>query len=141
MNNLQPITVPAEGGYIDSAPFWQGTREGRLLLQYCLDTARFQHPPGPVSVYTGSRRLAWKEVAGRGRIHALTTLRAKGLGADGHLPYLLGLIELDEGVRILAHLCGPAPDGWRVGDAVALGWEVLDDGRPYPMFVQRSAPR
>lgn len=129
-----PIPYTPVGGYVESSPYWQGVQEGRLLLQYCEEAQRFQHPPGPVSIYTGGRRLSWREVSGSGCIYAFTTLRAKGLGADGRCPYTLALVELDEGVRLLAH--APAPEaGWRIGDPVVLDWETLEDGRRYPMFV------
>lgn len=122
------------GGYVESGPYWQGIQAGRLLLQYCEETCRFQHPPGPVSIYTGGRWLSWREVSGTGRIYAFTTLRAKGLGADGRCPYTLALVELDEGVRLLAH-ARASEAGWRIGDPVVLDWETLEDGRRYPMFV------
>ncbi|MGD9946481.1 MAG: Zn-ribbon domain-containing OB-fold protein [Burkholderiaceae bacterium] len=132
----------AQGGqpcqYVDADPFWQGLREGRLVLQYCLDAQRFQHPPGPVSIYTGRRRLSWRPVSGAGRVHAFTTLRTKGLGADGRLPYLLALIELHEGARILAHLHGPADAEWRIGDEVVLDRESTMREARHAVFTKRG---
>ncbi|MGE0796936.1 MAG: Zn-ribbon domain-containing OB-fold protein [Lautropia sp.] len=91
-----------------------------------------------MSIYTGSRRLTWKPVSGLGHVYAFTTLRAKGLGADGRLPYRLALVELAEGVRILANLRGPENADWRIGDAVLLAWEQLAEGRQYPIFVRHE---
>lgn len=126
--------LPASNLYVDSAPFWQGTREGKLLLQYCPDSGRFQHFPRPLSLYTGKRNLEWREVSGRGTVYAVTALRTSGLGADGRLPCVLALVDLEEGVRILANLPGCTPGDVRIGDPVRLVWDELSDGR-YPAFA------
>lgn len=127
--------LPSENLYVDSSAFWQGTRDKKLLLQYCPLNGRFQHFPRPISLYTGRRDLEWREVSGRGRVYAVTALRTNGLGADGRLPCVLALIDLEEGVRILANLPGCAPGEARIGDAVHLVWDELADGR-YPAFAK-----
>jgi uncharacterized OB-fold protein len=130
---VAPRRLPRESLYIDSAPFWQGTRDGKLVLQACGDTGRFQHFPRPVSLATGSRNLQWREVSGNGSVYAVTALRTPGLGADGRLPCVLALIELEEGVRILGNLPASSPGDVRIGDRVKLSWDVVGDGR-YPAF-------
>jgi uncharacterized protein len=129
----KPRRMPAENLYVDSAAFWQGTREGRLMLQYCTESGRFQHFPRPLSLYTGTRKLEWRAVSGKGTVYAVTALRTPGLGADGRLPCLLALVDLEEGVRILANVLRCAPGELRIGDPVQLTWDELADGR-YPAF-------
>ena len=129
-----PRRLPAESLYVDSAAFWRGTRESKLMLQYCTDSGSFQHFPRPVSLATGSRRLEWREVAGNGVVYAITTLRTPGLGADGRLPCVLALIELDEGVRILGNLLGDVAD-LKIGDRVSLAWDELGGDARYPAFA------
>jgi hypothetical protein len=130
----RPRKLPAENLFTDSSAFWQGTRDGKLMLQFCTESGRFQHFPRPISLYTGSRKLEWREVSGKGKIYSVTALRTPGLGADGRLPCVLALVELDEGVRILANLPGCEPGQVRIGDAVKLTWDELADGR-YPAFA------
>ena len=130
-------TTPASG-YLDTAPFWNGIRERRLVLQFCTDSARFQHPPRPVSMFTGSRRLEWREVNGAGTIHATSVLRAAtGRGADAR-EHCYASIDLDAGVRILGRLLDCAPGEARVGARVLLAWDTLADGRGYPAFRLES---
>lgn len=128
-----PRKLPRESQYVDSAAFWQGTRDGRLMLQYCKDSGRFQHFPRPVSLSTGSRNLEWRPVSGNGTVYAVTALRTPGLGADGRLPCVLALIDLDEGVRILGNVPASGPGDVRIGDRVQLAWDELPEGR-YPAF-------
>lgn len=130
--------LPKESLYIDSSDFWLGVREGRLMLQFCTESGRYQHFPRPISLYTGKRTLEWREASGAGTIYAVTTLRTKGLGADDRLPCVLALVELDEGVRILANLIGVAPGDAVIGDRVHLCWDQMSDGQ-YPAFSKQQA--
>jgi len=125
---------PRADGYLPSSPFWQGLREGRLVLQACRTTGRFQHPPRPISLATGSRLLDWREVSGAGAVLAWTRVFAAGAAAPG----IVALIELDEGVRLYGRILEPDTDGIAVGQRVRLAWDTYADGTPYPAF--RLAP-
>ena len=41
--------APKENAFVDARPFWEGARAGKLVLQYCRDSGKFQHYPRPVS--------------------------------------------------------------------------------------------
>lgn len=128
------ISPPASSprGYIDTSPYWEGLREKRLVLQVCLDTGRFQHYPRPTSIFTGSRNLGWQEVSGRGRLVGWTQVSKTG-------PLMQGIVELDEGVQILASVVtANESQQLRVGQQVALTWP--DSGAPStgPIFTPTS---
>ncbi|MEA2857323.1 MAG: uncharacterized protein QOH98_1644 [Methylobacteriaceae bacterium] len=126
--------VPKPDVYVPTKPFWEGARAGRLMLQFCTDTGRFQHYPRPVSIYTGSRNLEWREVSGNGRIYDCTIVRIPGPGVEGRLPLSVATVELDEGVRIISNIIGSNPDEVAIGRRVVLAWDRLDDETPYPAF-------
>jgi uncharacterized OB-fold protein len=126
--------VPKPDVYVPTNPFWDGARAGKLMLQFCKDTQRFQHYPRPVSIYTGSRNLEWREVSGRGSIYACTIVRVPGPGLEGRLPLSVVTVELDEGVRIIANIIGSNPDEVAIGGRVVLAWDRLDGDTPYPAF-------
>ena len=128
-------SVPKPGVFVDTAPFWEGVKNHKLVLQYCKDTGRFQHYPRPVSMFTGSRNLEWREVSGRGTIYAYTVVRVPGPGLDGRLPLPIATVELDEGVRILGNILGADPEAVRIGQRVSLSWDALADGLDYPAFA------
>ena len=56
----------------------------------------------------------------------------------GRGPYAVALVELQEGVRMLTNVITPDPYSVLVGDAVAVAWEPLTDGRHLPVFVPES---
>ena len=126
--------VPKPDVYVPTQPFWDGARAGKLMLQFCKDTNRFQHYPRPVSIYTGSRNLEWREVSGKGRIYACTIVRVPGPGLEGRLPLSVATVELDEGVRIIANILGSNPEEVKIGRRVDLSWDHLEGDTPYPAF-------
>ena len=126
--------VPKPNLYVPTEPFWQGAREGKLTLQFCRDSGRFQHYPRPVSLFTGKRNLEWREVSGRGTIYAFTILRVPGPGVAGRQPLGVVTVELDEKVRILGNLVDTPLEDVRIGCRVALAWDRLDDDTAYPAF-------
>jgi uncharacterized OB-fold protein len=126
--------IPKPDVYVPTKPFWDGARAGKLMLQFCKDTNRFQHYPRPVSIYTGSRNLEWREVSGKGQIYACTIVRVPGPGVEGRLPLSVATVELDDGVRIIANIVGSNPEEVTIGRRVVLAWDQLDGGMPYPAF-------
>ncbi|HWW49660.1 MAG TPA: Zn-ribbon domain-containing OB-fold protein [Xanthobacteraceae bacterium] len=126
--------VPKPSVYVDTTPFWEGAKRKELFLQYCKDTGRFQHYPRPVSIYTGSRNLEWRQVSGRGTVYANTVIRIPGPGLEGRLPLSVVTVDLEEGARILANIVGSPPEDVKIGAAVEVVWDLLADDIYYPAF-------
>ena len=126
--------VPRENVFVDTSPFWEGVRAGKLVLQYCTEAKKFQHYPRPVSIYTGRRTLEWREVSGKGTIYATTVVRIPGPGLDGRLPLCVATVELDEGVRMIANILDCTPEQLKIGARVTLAWDTLQGDAKYPAF-------
>ena len=95
----------------DTRFFWEGVREGRLLLQRCASCGAVRHPPGPMCPHCQS--LSWEPVesAGRGTIHSWV-VSVHPTEADAE-PRTVVLVDLEEGVRLVSNLVGggtPAND-------------------------------
>jgi uncharacterized OB-fold protein len=121
-----PISEVAE-------PFWNATREGRLLLPWCTACARPIWYPREVCPRCLGSTLEWRESQGRGVVYACTVehkAQTRALAA----PYVVALVELDEGVRLLSNVVGRPPERVAVGDRVRVTWEPLSDGRRLPLF-------
>jgi uncharacterized OB-fold protein len=117
-----------------SQPFWDAARERRLLLQYCTVARKFQHYPRPVSVYTGRKTIAWREVAGTGEVYAFTVTHRAPPAFRGREPYIVATIELDEKVRLMSNVVGCEPAAIRVGARVRLLWTPTSGGFNFPLF-------
>ena len=114
-----------------TAPFWAAAREHRLLLQSCPDSGTLQLYPRRFDITSGSDRVEWVEASGGGTIYALTEVHRK---VDPALepPYVVALVDLDEGPRLLTNLVGEGKPA--IGDRVALTWRARGDLPPLPVF-------
>jgi uncharacterized OB-fold protein len=126
---LQPPISPA------AEPFWDATREERLVLQWCTACERPIHFPREACPRCLGTELEFRPAAGTGTIYALSEMPVPGnAGMAGRAPYLVALVDLDEGVRLLTTIVGDDAAGAQVGSAVVVGWEPLADGRNLAVF-------
>jgi uncharacterized protein len=99
--------VPAETAL--TAEYWAAAWRGVILLQRCGDCGAVLHPPAPVCPGGAGHALSWFEASGFGRLVSFTkVVHAAHPAVQDRLPYLVALVELDEGPRII---CNLAPDG------------------------------
>lgn len=129
-----PRPLPRIGAYMDTRPFWDKAKEGKLVLQFCKDTGKPQFFPRPVSLATGKRNLEWREVSGRGTVYSYTNTFSPWPGHEDRVPYLCALVELEEGVRIVCNLLNVRAQDVRIGMKVKLCWERLSEDINYPAF-------
>lgn len=115
-------------------PFWDGARKKKLMLQYDPAARAYQFWPRQCSVLTGKRNVQWKETSGKGAIYAVTETHVPAAGFERREPYLLGLIDLDEGVRIIANLVNMEVADAKIGARVKVVWEKLSDDINYFAF-------
>jgi uncharacterized OB-fold protein len=92
----------------DNRFFWEGARDGRLLLQRCSSCGALRHPPGPMCGRCLSLEWEAVESAGRGTIYSWVVSHHP-TEPDAE-PRVVVLVDLDEGVRMVGNLTG-AP--WR----------------------------
>lgn len=96
----------------DSRAYWDACRKHRLIVQYCSNCKTPRFPPGPVCSVCGSTERFWKEASGRGRIFSWIVVRhpvpAEIFAAE--VPYVVALIDLEEGVRLPSNVVGCSPE-------------------------------
>ncbi|WP_207771067.1 Zn-ribbon domain-containing OB-fold protein [Kumtagia ephedrae] len=110
--------------------FWKACLERRLIIQKCRSCASHQFYPRPFCLSCESDALEWVEAKGKGTVYSLTTVRIPVIEAL-EPPYVLALVELDEGPRLLTNIDdGPA----RIGDRVTLAWRERGGLPPLPIF-------
>jgi hypothetical protein len=126
----KPDVPPADAV---TEPWWQATRERRLLIQECASCGRRQHPPRNVCTGCGTPDPDWIQASGAAAVDAWTVVhRAPGAGIP--VPYIVARVRLAEGPLLLSNLTGEPPGGWRCGSPVTIGWRPLADGRCLPIF-------
>jgi uncharacterized protein len=122
----------SEQGIADptTEPFWQACIEHRLVIQHCTHCGNHQFYPRPFCLACETTSLEWVEACGTGTIYSVTTVRVPVL-EELKPPYLLALVDLDEGPRLLTNIDG---DSARIGDRVRLSWRDREGLPPVPIF-------
>ncbi|MEM7001263.1 MAG: Zn-ribbon domain-containing OB-fold protein [Pseudomonadota bacterium] len=118
-----------------SEPFWQGAREGQLRLQQCNSCGHYQFYPRLMCSHCGAQDLAWQPASGRGRVASFTIVR-RGISLAYTAPYVVALIDLEEGVRMMSQILIDNPGDGRlmVGADVRVLFADWADNVVVPVF-------
>jgi uncharacterized OB-fold protein len=118
-----------------SKPYWDATREKRLVIQYCKATGKYQHYPRPASLYTGRRSdIEWREVSGKGEVFSYTITHRGQPAFRGQEPYVVAIVTLDEGVNVISNLVNVTREQLKIGLRVKAQWLPLEDGTNLLLF-------
>ncbi len=132
----KPIPRPSP----ESLPFWEAAKAHRLLLPRCNACGRFWFPPSKRCRHCLSPDFAWTESKGRGRIYSFVVYhRPYHPAFEGDVPYVVAVVELDEGPRLLTNIVGTPPEAVRCDAHVRVVFEERD-GAIIPMFSAIDPP-
>ncbi|CAM3397599.1 Zn-ribbon domain-containing OB-fold protein [Mycobacterium colombiense] len=111
----------------DTEFFWNGLRENKLLIQRCGGCGQLRHPPRPMC--PRCRSLQWDaiESSGRGTVYSYVMPHEPRFPFFEY-PYVVVLVELEEGVRLVSNLTGVDPSAVTPGLAVQVYYQTFDDG-------------
>jgi len=116
-------------------PFWDATREGRLVLQYCPSCRVHVHYPRIACPHCGGDGMEWRRATGRGTLYSYTVVVNNAPSAFvADMPYVVAIVHLEEGVRMLSNVVGCDPAGLRCDMAVEVVFERLNDEFTLPKF-------
>lgn len=125
----------------DTAAYWAGAQEHRLLMQRCTGCGHHQFYPRAFCIECLSTRLDWVDACGRGRVYSYTVCRiAPSPAFEARLPYVVALIDLEEGVRLVANLLDVDPSRVAIGAAVQVCFEVVSESCTLPQFTLSDEP-
>lgn len=117
----------------DTSFFWEGARRGELLIQQCTSCGTLRHPPGPGCASCGS--LDWDTVvaSGRGTVHSFAVHHYPPVPGFEY-PLAIGLIDLEEGTRLISNIVGIHPSAIEIGMPVQVEFEDFGDELTLPQF-------
>lgn len=132
----RPALVPTP----ETAEFWRAARLGRLLLQRCQRCGGVQHYPRALCARCWHDGLEWFEASGMGSVWTYTVVHRPGHPAwQAHVPYVLAIVELDEGPWVVTNVLDVPCEEVSVGMRVRLALPVRDDGAPLQFVPATNA--
>lgn len=117
-------------------PFWEGTKEHKLMVQKCNECGLLRFPPGPTCPSCLSTQNKWVQLNGHGIVRSwivFNYLYYKGFADE--LPYNVATVELDEGIKLITNLVGVENDQISTGMAVKVVYEDVTDEITLPKFT------
>jgi uncharacterized protein len=120
----------------DTEFFWAGTAQGELRVQRCGGCGELRHPPGPMCPACGETKPEFTVASGRGEVYSYVVHHHPPMPGRA-TPYVVALVELEEGVRMLAELVDVPPADVRVGMPVVAGFVPVDDDLTMPVWRAR----
>lgn len=85
-------------------PFWTALEQGFLTAPKCQACGRLRFPPRPLCPACWSEDHVWIVLRPRGLLYSFTHIHVAPRALDGDLPYSIGIVDLDDGVRLLCRL-------------------------------------
>lgn len=124
---------PRPGVNQDNQFFWDGTREGKLLIQRCRSCGALRHPPGAMCPQCQSLEWDTLEASGRGVVYSFVVAHHPPIPPFEY-PNAIVLVELEEGTRLVSNLVGIAPDDIKIGMPVEVEFLEADETWTIPQF-------
>ncbi|KAA5826017.1 OB-fold domain-containing protein [Saccharopolyspora hirsuta] len=126
---IVPVARDAE-----SAPFYDGTARGELLLRRCEDCSSVSAPNAESCSACSCARLAWVPALGTAKLVTWTVVHGRS-PADGEpVRIVAGLVEVTEGPWLYARIVDIAPEDVTSGLALVVGFDHAEGSETVPVF-------
>lgn len=132
-----PVPLP------ETRPYWEAARRHELVLPYCRPCGAFFFYPRALCPTCLSADVEWRRVSGRGRLHTFTIVHRGPRDFPLGAPYVLAMVELEEGPRLMTNLVDvPAdPASVQIGMPVEVVFFDVSDAAALPHFRPCEAGR
>ena len=117
----------------DTGFFWEGTAAGELRIQRCNACGALRFPPGPACPDCGALDRGHVVASGRGTVFSYVVHRHPPVPGR-ELPILIGLVDLEEGVRMVGELVGVEADEIEIGMPVTVDFHRVDEDLTLPVW-------
>lgn len=121
-----------------TAPFWEYCRKHELRMQFCRRCGEWIWYPKAICPKCGKGdQIVWERLSGKGSVYSFTIIRQVIDNSDSFskdIPFVIALIELDEGPRIYSNIVGTSYDSVSIGDRVEVVFEDITNEITLPKF-------
>ena len=117
--------------------YWERAKAHELWLRHCNACGQAYFYPRDICPHCFSRDVEWRQASGRGTLHAFGIVhRGPTPAFREHVPYVVALVDLEEGPRMPTNLVGVEPDAGHVhvGMALEVTFEDVTEEITLPKF-------
>ena len=115
--------------------FYEGTKKHKLLVQHCNDCGRNIFYPKTFCPYCWSENIGWIDSKGKGKLYSYTVCMSNVSEVfELDLPYVVGVVDLEEGVRLLTNIVDCRPEDIKCDIDVEVVFRDVNEEFTLPMF-------
>ena len=118
----------------ETRAFWETCRRGQLLVQRCDDCQEYQWYPRGICANCWSENIKWAASSGKGTVWTYTVTYQNRTAGFDQGPYVLALVELEEGVRMFTNIVECEPREVTIGMPVEVTFVRATDQITIPYF-------
>ncbi len=119
----------------ETKAFWDSCRRGQLVIQYCEGCDEYQWYPRGICADCWGESVRWVQSSGRGTVWTYTvTYQNRTPGFAEMVPYVLALVELEEGVRMFTNIVECNPRDVYIGMPVEVTFQTATPQITIPYF-------
>lgn len=123
----------------EAEPYWNGCREHRLMLPRCRSCGEFHFYPRPFCPRCREEDIEWCQSEGIGEVYTFAVVEQPIEKAYAPLiPYVIAIIELTEGVRMISHVIDHDPKKVVCGLKVEIDFREISPALTIPVFRPRA---
>ena len=114
--------------------YWEGAKDGKLILQKCNDCSDNYFPPRPFCPKCGSRSVQEFQASGKGSLYSYVINHLPSPGFTP--PFAIAVVELEEGPRLMSNIveCEQTPEALELDMPLEVTFEKLNDDITLPQF-------
>ena len=123
----------------ETKPYWNAAERGQLLIQKCNACSRYQFYPRGFCSHCWSLDIGWVKSSGKGTVWTYTvTFQNRSPGYSEEVPYVVALVELEEGVRMFSNIVECNYQQVSIGMAVQVVFRKATDAITIPYFKRAT---
>ena len=133
--------IPLIHPYVDETNrgYWESLKKHVISVQKCKNCGQRLHPPRPMCPQCLSADMGWTPAASKGVIHTWVTFTSPRSAYPGiKCPYAVAVVELDDGIRIVANIVEMDPNDIYMGMPVEAVFMDIDDELTLVHFRKRE---
>ncbi len=135
MTTQQEWRKPVPGITGETKPFWDAARRGEFLIQRCDACQQYQWYPRGFCSNCWSLDIRYVRASGKGTVWTYTvTYQNRAAGFNEEVPYVLALVELEEGVKVFTNIIECNPRDVQIGMPVEVTFVPATPQVHVPMF-------
>ena len=119
----------------ETQPFWDGARDGKLLIRRCDACGEAHFYPRPFCPKCWSDQVRWEEASGRAVLYTWSVVHQNDLPPfPERVPYVAAVVDLEEGPRMMTNVVDADLDALQAGMQLEVDFQPISDDVTIPVF-------